>query len=297
MKLARLLLIGHLAALVFGLAGLLIALPNPQWWAGDPRAQQVFDFGMSYGGATHILFGAAAMFAYAWVVIGKRRTLIFFAVSCLLSLSSELIGTGTGWPFGNYAYTDFLGYKVLGRVPFTIPLSWFYLGLAAYMLGTLLASRIGGRLTFWALFFGVWLLTAWDLVLDPAMADPSLRVQFWTWHESGPYFGMPIQNLVGWSVTGLLYMGLSRLLWRQNLVPAALAPTSWFPFAVYAANLIFAMILSLGAGLWPPVVLALIAGMVPAWLAMRSPDSRAEGAPRPATVWRPRAPEAPRHSA
>ena len=269
MKLARVLLIGHLAALAFGLAGLLIALPNQRWWAGDPRALPVFDFGMSYGGATHILFGAAAMFAYAWVVIGKRRTLIFFAVSCLLSLSSELIGTGTGWPFGNYAYTDFLGYKVLGRVPFTIPLSWFYLGLAAYMLGTLLASRIGGRLTFWALFFGVWLLTAWDLVLDPAMADPSLRVQFWTWHESGPYFGMPVQNLVGWSVTGLLYMGLSRLLWQQNMTPVELAPTAWFPFAVYAANLIFAMALSLGAGLWPPVVLALVAGMLPAWLALR----------------------------
>ncbi len=61
MKFARALLIGHLAALLFGLAGLLIALPNPQWWAGDPRALQVFDFGMSYGGATHILFGAGTV--------------------------------------------------------------------------------------------------------------------------------------------------------------------------------------------------------------------------------------------
>ena len=285
MKLARILLLGHLAALAFGLAGLLIALPNPQWWAGDPRALQVFSFGMAYGGATHILFGAAAMFAYAWVTIGKRRTLIFLAVSFLLSLTSELIGTGTGWPFGNYAYTDFLGYKVLGRVPFTIPLSWFYLGLAAYMLGTLLASRIGGRLTFWALFFGVWLLTAWDLVLDPAMADPSLRVQFWTWYESGPYFGMPIQNLVGWSVTGLLYMGLSRLLWRQDMSLAELGPTSWFPFAVYAANLIFAMVLSLGAGLWPPVALALVAGMLPAWLAMRTFGQPRKPAPEVAARW------------
>lgn len=285
MRIARILLIGHLAALAFGLAGLLIALPNPQWWSGDPRALEVFNFGMSKGGATHILFGAAAMFAYAWVVIGKRKTLIFFAVSCLLSLTSELIGTGTGWPFGNYSYTDYLGYKVLDRVPFTIPLSWFYLGLAAYMLGTLLANRIGGRLTFWSLFFGVWLLTAWDLVLDPAMADPSLLVKFWTWHESGPYFGMPIQNLVGWSVTGLLYMGISRMIWRQNMNAVDLAPTAWFPFAVYAANLIFAMFLSLGAGLWPPVVLALVAGMLPAWLAMRSPRLGAAPAPDSAAVW------------
>jgi putative membrane protein len=268
MRLARLLLIGHLAALVFGLAGLLVALPHPEWWAGDPTALRVFEFGMTYAGATHIIFGAAAMFVFAWVTLGSRRTLIFFTVSTVLSLSSELIGTGTGWPFGNYEYTSFLGYKVLDRVPFTIPLSWFYLGLAAYILGSVLAPRFGSRRTFWSLAIGVWLLTAWDLVLDPAMADPSLRVQFWTWHETGPYFGMPVQNLVGWSLTGLLFMGLSRLLWRGDIDAAHAATTAWFPFTVYAANLVFAMALSLSAGLWPAAVLAVVAGLVPASFAL-----------------------------
>jgi putative membrane protein len=285
MRLARLLLIGHLAALVFGLAGLLIALPHPEWWAGDLTALRVFEFGMTYGGATHIIFGAAAMFVFAWVTLGPRRTLIFFTISTVLSLASELIGTGTGWPFGNYEYTSFLGYKVLDRVPFTIPLSWFYLGLAAYILGSVLAPRFGGRPTFWSLVISVWLLTAWDLVLDPAMADPSLRVQFWTWHETGPYFGMPVQNLVGWSLTGLLYMGLSRLLWRSDIDPARAATTIWFPFTVYAANLVFAMALSLSAGLWPAAVLAVLAGLVPASFALRArrPRSRSPVGDR---MWR-----------
>jgi uncharacterized membrane protein len=122
MKLASLFLVGHLAALLFGLAGLLVALPNPQWWSGDANAVRVFEFGMEYAGATHIVLGAAAVFVFGWVVLGPRRTVIFFLVSTLLSLSSELIGTGTGWPFGNYEYTAFLGYKVLDRVPFSIPL-------------------------------------------------------------------------------------------------------------------------------------------------------------------------------
>jgi putative membrane protein len=103
---------------------------------------------------------------------------------------------------------------------------------------------------------------------------------------------MPIQNLVGWSVTGLLYMGISRLLWRQDMSPSELAPTSWFPFAVYAANLIFAMALSLGAGLWPPVVLALVAGMVPAALALRGRVQRATPARDAPASWP--APEASR---
>jgi len=195
MRLARLLLIGHLAALAFGLAGLLIALPHPEWWAGDATAVRVFEFGMNHGGATHIILGAAAVFVFGWYVLGLRRTLIFFVVATTLSLGSELIGTGTGWPFGNYSYTSFLGAKILDRVPFTIPLSWFYMGLSSYLLGRVLAVKFCGRHAWWPLALGVWLLTAWDLVLDPAMADPSLLVQFWTWDETGPYFGMPIQNL------------------------------------------------------------------------------------------------------
>src|SRR3712207_4901114 len=115
MRLAWLLLIGHLAALVFGLAGLLVAPPHPEWWADDPNAVRVFEFGMEQGGATHIVLGAAAVFAFGWSALGWRRTLIFFVAATALSLGSELIGTGTGWPFGNYAYTSFLGAKVLGR--------------------------------------------------------------------------------------------------------------------------------------------------------------------------------------
>jgi putative membrane protein len=225
---------------------------------------------MQYAGATHIVLGAAAVFFYGWGALGLGRTAIFFLVSTILSLSSELIGTGTGWPFGNYEYTAFLGYKILDRVPFSIPLSWFSMGLVSYLLGSLLAAKLGGRRTFWALALGVWLLTAWDLVLDPAMADPGLRVQFWTWHEAGPYFGMPVQNLVGWSLTGLLYMGLSRILWGGNVDVRRMAGTAWFPFTVYVANVIFAMALSLGAGLWPPVLLAGLVGLLPAALALRS---------------------------
>jgi hypothetical protein len=42
---------------------------------------------------------------------------------------------------------------------------------------------------------------------------------------------------------------------------------------VYVANVVFAMALSLGADLWPPVLLAALVGMLPALLAIR-PHSR-----------------------
>ena len=118
----------------------------------------------------------------------------------------------------------------------------------------------------WSLVFGVWLLTAWDLVLDPAMAHPSLRVQFWTWHETGPYFGMPIHNLAGWSLTGLIFMAVSRGLWRGNL-NARMTPLA-IPLIVYVANMAFAMVLSAGVGLWEPILLAALLGVAPAALAV-----------------------------
>jgi uncharacterized membrane protein len=268
MRTARVLLVAHAAALAFGLAGMLVALPNPQLWASSPLGVQTFAFGMRYAGSLHIVFGALAMLAFGGAAIGWRRTLVFCFVACALSLGSELIGTGTGWPFGNYAYTEFLGAKVLGRVPFSIPLSWFYMGFAGYMLGTALAARRGLRpAAVWSVVLGAYFLTVWDLVLDPAMAHESLPVRFWQWQQTGPYFGMPVQNLAGWTATGAVFMGLSRRLWRADIDITQVAVG--FPLAVYLLNTLFAVVLSAAAGLWPPVLVAFGLSLAPALLAWR----------------------------
>lgn len=263
MRIAHLLLIAHITALVFGLAGLLIALPRPELWAGDPLANRVFDFGMRYAGSLHIVLGAAAMLAFGFATVGRQRTGLFFLFSVGVSLASELIGTGTGWPFGDYAYTNFLGYKILDRVPFGIPLSWFYLGFAAYLLGGAAASRFGLRPgALWTVGIGVWLLTVWDLVLDPAMAHEAMPVRFWEWREAGAYHGTPLKNFLGWALTGLAFMVPSRVVWRS---PVSLPRGQvWFPFVVYAANVGFGMVLAASVGLTGPILLAALLGLVPA---------------------------------
>jgi carotene biosynthesis associated membrane protein len=261
------LLVCHLTALIFGLVGILIMLPHPNLWAKDPNAVRVFDFSMKYAGSIHIVFGAATMLAFGLLALGWRKTGIFLALSYTISLSAELIGTGTGWPFGNYEYTDFLGPKALGRVPFAIPASWFYMGLASFLLGSALVQRLGPRReALWSGIAGAWFLTAWDLVLDPAMAHHSLRVKFWIWHQNGPYFGMPVKNFVGWTITGLLFMLLSRWVWRERSNPR---DSLRIPVAVYIANLFFAMTLSAGVRLWIPILLAATLGLIPLAIAHR----------------------------
>jgi carotene biosynthesis associated membrane protein len=273
------LFIAHLAALVFGLLGILVMVPNPRLWSGDPAATQVFVWGMAYAGSLHIILGAATMLLAGARALGWWRVAVFFVLAVCLSLSIELMGTGTGWPFGAYEYTSGLGLKVLGRVPYSIPLSWFYMGLASYLLACLIVQARGWRnRAALGVLLGAWLLVVWDLVLDPAMAHETLPVRFWVWHQTGPYFGMPVQNFVGWAGTALLFMGLSRWLWRMQ--PGRDEVTAWVPFGVYLANTVFAAVLSASVGLWLPILLAAALGVAPIVLGLRPPRRAAGG-------WRP----------
>lgn len=265
MRTVRIFFFGHLAALIFGLGGLLVALPHPELWNTNPDAAQVFNFGISYAGSLHILFGAATMLLFGLLFVGPRKTLTFFAASTAISLGMELMGTSTGFPFGAYSYSDLLGFKIADRVPYSIPLSWFYMGFTSLILASIIVSRWKlPHCTAWSLVVGAYFLTVWDLALDPSMASQYLPLHFWTWHETGPYFGMPIRNLVGWTLTGLAFMSISRLFWRTNLDSQRIPV--WLPLSMYTVNIGFAIALNLSARLWLPPLMAVTFGLLPASL-------------------------------
>jgi putative membrane protein len=159
-------------------------------------------------------------------------------------------------------------------VPVAVPLSWFYMGFASYALAGAIAAQRGWRnRTLWSIVLGTWLLSAWDLVLDPSMAAPQMQyIHFWIWHESGAYFGMPLRNLAGWFGTGLLFIAAGRLSWNERITPAA--PVA-LPFAVYALNVVWSMVLSVSAGMWPTALAAIALALVPAALALRRPRNAA----------------------
>ena len=265
----------HALALVTGLFGMLIAIPHPELWSGSPTGAAVYAFAIDKTGGAAMFLGAIAMLAYGFAALGARRTLLFFAAATVLSAAAELTGTKTGWPFGGYTYTDFLGPKLLGRVPVAVPLSWFYMGFASFLLADAIAVRLAvRRRTLVAVALGTWLLTAWDLVLDPSMAAPQMQyIHFWVWHETGPYFGMPLRNLIGWFGTGLAFIALGRAAWRERTAPSAAA---LLPFVVYAVNVAWSMVLSSAAGMWPTAVAAVAFSLVPAAAALGAPRADAE---------------------
>lgn len=261
-------LVAHVMSTVFGLAGLLIVLPNPQIIASlPPIGQTAFQWSMAGGGAAYIVFGALAIACYGYRTWGRWVTATFLIPAVGLSLCSELLGTSTGFPFGHYEYLSGLGYKIAGLVPFTIPLSWFYMGLSCYLL-----ARAGLRVApgshwirqFGALVLGAVLLTAWDLVLDPAMSQAPTR--FWQFQEVGEFFGMPYRNLMGWVGTGLVFMSVTALLWRQvPIMPSRRQLT--IPLIVYWTNFMFGAAITtvaLDSRFLLPVGLGVVFGLIPA---------------------------------
>ena len=258
------LLIGHILSMGFGLAGILLVLPNPDLIATLPDiGKTILPLSMANGGVIYMLLGTAAVAVYAYRTLGLWHCLGFMLPAILLSLGSELLGSSTGFPFGHYRYLSGLGYKIAGLVPFTIPLSWFYLGFSAYIialagLGTKNIPKLVKYLG--AIGIGSLLLTSWDFVLDPAMSQASLP--FWVWEQPGPFFGMPYENFTGWFGTGVVFMTVASLIWQTK--PFKLPRTDlMLPLVMYLSNFAFAMVMSLAAGIYIPVLLGLVLGIAP----------------------------------
>jgi len=260
----RFCLIGHIVSMAFGLAGLLLVVPHAEMILNLGEAgQTAMQWSMAGGGVVYMVLGAAAVAIYAYRQLGLKAMLAFMLPSVFLSLGSELLGTSTGFPFGHYSYLSGLGYKIAGLVPFTIPLSWFYVGLVSYLIaraGLEVDKKPSLLRHMGAIALGALALTSWDFVLDPAMSQTALP--FWYWQQPGGFFGMPYQNFAGWMGTGAVFMSVAAVLWKNTLIKLDKSQLS-LPLVVYLSNFAFAAVMSCAAGFWIPVSLGLLVGVAP----------------------------------
>lgn len=255
--------------------------PYPDWLQ-TPTNQRVMALGYTFGGQTTVVLGAVAGLAFLAHAIGRRPALLTFAVAFVLSLSSELAGTATGFPFGAYGYTDQLGYKIGGLVPFNIPTSWFYMLVASLAIcgRTITARDDNATKWWWSLMAGL-VLTAWDVSMDPAM----VKTRHWLWlveDLSGAssfqqfigtpfFFGMPLTNWLGWILTGVLVTRamltiVPPTVWARQVSPSSL------PLALYAVNGLLPLAICFAQDMVLAGVLGTLAMGLPLALALRSPD-------------------------
>ncbi|WP_410813626.1 carotenoid biosynthesis protein [Micromonospora sp. 067-2] len=155
-----------------------------------------------------LLHGAVG---YRW-----RGILVLLMLALVVSNVIEDIGVLTGVPFGHYHYTDELGAKVF-EVPVLIGPAYFAVGYMAWSIATTLfrpvhrgsplAAVIGTPLV------ASFVMVAWDLALDPSSA--TLRGR-WEWEDGGGYFGVPLTNFLGWSLTVYVFYQLFALYLRHR---------------------------------------------------------------------------------
>ncbi|NMG22846.1 gamma-carotene 1'-hydroxylase CruF [Brasilonema bromeliae] len=279
----RVCLTGHILAKAFGLIGILLVIPNAEIILNSGEVgQQAMQLSMADGGVVDIVLGTMAVSIYAYRILGWRTWLAFMVPAVLISVGSELLGTSTGFPFGYYSYLSGLGYKIAGLVPFTIPLSWFYVGLSAYLIarsGLRVAQNPSLVRQVGAVALGALLFTCWDFALEPAMSQTSLP--FWFWENSGEFFGTPYQNYAGWFATSALFISVAALLWKNTPIKLERSQLN-VPLVVYLSNFAFAAGLSLAAGFAIPVSLGFVLGVVPAvvlWWSSKAASAHVAVAP------------------
>jgi len=214
-------------------------------------ALRLYSISFQFFAQLHILIAFTVLATVLVRYTGIRWTAGLAAIY-VLSFVSEHVGTGYGIPFGGYSYTGLLGIRIGPRVPVLIPLSWFLMSMPGWVVArSVFPDRQAGRLG--RIVLGSWGLVLWDLALDPAM---SFLAPYWQWAETGPYYGMPWSNLLGWFVTGVVLMAAleATASWaRYDRLPAR-----WMA-GFYALVLTLPLGMLAAAGAWLAVGTTLIA--------------------------------------
>lgn len=188
--------------------------------------------------------------------LGWTRVLGFAVWGCLIGGLSELIGTTTGLPFGPYRYTEWLGPKAFGHVPYFIPLSWFAMSLVCLDLAGRATDRRALRVILASLY-----MVLWDVSLDPAM---SRAFPFWTYGVDGFFYGMPASNWAGWFIVSVIIVAGYEYVGGGVDHPHRQAPL------LFALNCFFPFMLCLLYGLYVAFFAGVVATAIPLVVAWRN---------------------------
>lgn len=147
-----------------------------------------------------VLFIPTALAAAYW--LGKRDAILLLSLLGVYAFIIESFALATGYPYGNFSYSELIGLRLLGAAPLALFFSWTPLLLAAYSVSANILDNIWARIGATTL-----VLVIFDFVLDPG----AVYLKFWSYSEGGWYYGVPWSNFLGWVVSGFFGAGLLEL--------------------------------------------------------------------------------------
>lgn len=119
---------------------------------------------------------------------------LFTTLTLMLTFVVEMIGVSTGHIFGSYEYGEVLGPKLFDT-PVIIGVNWFLLSCST---GSVIDRTKLPRMA--KVIAAAATLTAIDVLIEPV----AIHLTFWSWEE----IAVPLQNYLGWFLTGILVMTL-----------------------------------------------------------------------------------------
>jgi putative membrane protein len=173
----------------------------------------------------YVFLFLAAFLLSAKLLLGWRRTGLFLLISWITAFLCEFSSTRIGVPFGSYYYTgSTVGHEIyISNVPFMDSLSFTFLLYASYCMALLfllpadgrsgihrhlprLRFDLAARTSRSVLFLTVLFYALIDVVIDPVAlrGDRWFLGQIYGYTYPGVYFGVPIENFIGWAVVGLI---------------------------------------------------------------------------------------------
>jgi putative membrane protein len=165
-----------------------------------------------------VLLGAALSVVHAAASRGRRTGLGVLVLVAGVAVAFEAVGLATGFPYGSYRYGDALGPTLLG-VPLLVPLAWLMMAWPSWVVAGRLTGTPGRRIARVAVAAAVF--AGWDVVLDPQM----VQAGYWTWADPSPGLPgidtVPLTNLAGWLLAGLVLMALLDRLVERTAVPGS----------------------------------------------------------------------------
>ncbi|MGY1832212.1 carotenoid biosynthesis protein [Geodermatophilus sp. SYSU D01180] len=211
---------------------------------------------------TIVLLGSAVSVTSAAVAHGPRAGAAVLGLVAVTAVAFESIGLATGVPYGSYSYSDALGPTLLG-VPFLVPLAWLMMAWPSRVLAGLLTRRVRpGRRRAARVAVAAAVFAGWDVVLDPQL----VQAGYWTWAHPTPGLPgidtVPLTNLAGWLLAGLVLMALLELA-VPPVVRVDAAPLLVIAWMVAGGALAHAVWLDLpGSAAWGAALTAVVAAVL-----------------------------------
>lgn len=156
-----------------------------------------------------ILLFFIVVFIHGWKTLGFREIIVFFLIAYIITLLyeyTEAFGWAEWFECRCY-YSDLLGPRFLGKIPYVIPLAWSISLYCTFTMTNIIFNRVKtirestekASLRWFLKIIGMGIVAglimiSWDLINDPVLVEMGA----WSWPNGGIYYGIPIWNYAVW---------------------------------------------------------------------------------------------------